>query len=93
MFSPSDYDSVISELKEKGCMCVVLACTELSVIWNGINDEYIVDSLLTLARRAIVYVWVKRLRTNIIFLIYMIEKHYYQKWYHLIIVDSILEWS
>jgi len=52
--SPPDLDSVISELKDKGCMCVVLACTELSVIWNGINDEYIVDSLLTLARRAIV---------------------------------------
>ncbi len=52
--SPSDLDSVIDELKNKGCMCAVLACTELSVIWNGIEDEYIVDSLLTLARRSII---------------------------------------
>lgn len=52
--SPSDLDSVINELKDKECMCAVLACTELSVICNGTNDEYIVDSLLTLARRAIV---------------------------------------
>ena len=52
--SPSDLDSVISELKGKGCMCCVLACTELSVIYSGVNDEYIVDSLLTLARKAII---------------------------------------
>ena len=52
--SPSDLDSVINELKDKGCMCAVLACTELSVIYSGVNDEYIVDSLLTLARKAII---------------------------------------
>jgi len=52
--SPSYLDNVISELKEKKCMCCILACTELSVIWNGINDEYIVDSLLTLAKKSII---------------------------------------
>ncbi len=52
--SPSDLDSVINELKDKGCMCAVLVCTELSVIYSGVNVEYIVDSLLTLARKAII---------------------------------------
>ncbi len=46
---------VINNLKRRGCDCVVLGCTELSIIYRdySIADETIVDSLVTLARRSI----------------------------------------
>jgi aspartate racemase len=46
---------IINNLKKAGCDCVVLGCTELSVIYRdySIADETIVDSLLTLAKKSI----------------------------------------
>ena len=46
---------IINNLKKSGCDCVVLGCTELSVIYRdySIADETIIDSLLTLARKSI----------------------------------------
>lgn len=46
---------IINNLKKAGCDCVVLGCTELSIIYRdySIADETIVDSLLTLAKKSI----------------------------------------
>ncbi len=46
---------IINNLKRCGCDCVVLGCTELSVIYRdySIADETIVDSLVTLAKKSI----------------------------------------
>lgn len=46
---------IINNLKRRGCDCVVLGCTELSIIYRdySIADETIVDSLVTLARKSI----------------------------------------
>lgn len=46
---------IINNLKKAGCDCVVLGCTELSIIYRdySIADETIVDSLVTLAKRSI----------------------------------------
>ncbi len=46
---------IINNLKKAGCDCVVLGCTELSVIYRdySIADETIVDSLVTLAKKSI----------------------------------------
>jgi aspartate racemase len=49
----TDLDEVIEELKSKGCDAVVLGCTELSVLFKGDHDPYIVDALFPLAIRAI----------------------------------------
>lgn len=46
---------IINNLKRNGCDCVVLGCTELSIIYRdySIADETIVDSLVTLAKKSI----------------------------------------
>lgn len=55
---PVDIESfwrIINNLKKAGCDCVVLGCTELSIIYQdySIADETIVDSLVTLAKKSI----------------------------------------
>jgi aspartate racemase len=51
---PDDFKSVIDEFKEKGCDCVIMACTELSVykIQQKLDDFY-VDAMESLAKKAI----------------------------------------
>ena len=49
----SSLDSVIEELKSKGCKAVVLGCTELSVIFHDRFDSDIVDPLRVLAYKSI----------------------------------------
>lgn len=46
---------IINNLKKAGCDCVVLGCTELSIIYRdySIADETIIDSLVTLAKKSI----------------------------------------
>lgn len=51
---PSELESVINELRNKGCDAVILACTELSVIYNDINDPFIIDALKVLATKSII---------------------------------------
>ncbi len=62
--NPSELDSVINELKGKGCDAVILACTELSVIFNEINNPFIIDALKVLASKSIVLAG-KQLKGNI----------------------------
>ncbi len=51
---PSSYlEEVITEMKEKECKAVILACTELSVIYKNERSSFIVDSLLPLAYKSI----------------------------------------
>lgn len=50
---PSDLDSVISGLEERGCTAFILACTELSVIFENSKDSRIIDSLFPLALKSI----------------------------------------
>lgn len=50
----SDLEEVIEELKSEKCEAVVLGCTELSVLFEGDPDSYIIDALHPLARRAII---------------------------------------
>ncbi len=51
--APEFLEPVISELKSKSCDAVILACTELSVIYNGVTDAFIIDSLYPLALKSI----------------------------------------
>ena len=51
--SASYLEAVMLEMEEKGCQAVILACTELSVIFEKNEDSYIVDSLLPLAYKSI----------------------------------------
>ncbi len=47
-------DSVTEPLKESGCDCAVLACTELSLLKNSLGeDPFFVDSLEALAEHAV----------------------------------------
>ena len=62
--NPSDLDSVIEELKSNGCGAIILACTELSVIFNGNTLPYIIDSLKVLAFKSILLAG-KELKDNI----------------------------
>lgn len=51
--SPSYLEEVITEMKGKDCQAVILACTELSVIYKNEKNSFIVDSLLPLAYKSI----------------------------------------
>lgn len=51
--NPSDLESVIEELKGNDCGAIILACTELSVLFEENKDPYIVDSLLPLVYKSI----------------------------------------
>ena len=46
---------VIEHMRKKGCSCIVLGCTELSVAKEecGINDSDVLDSLCVLAKRTV----------------------------------------
>ncbi len=48
------FNGVVSELKQKGCQCVILGCTELSLIKKAekLSDFY-VDSMEVLAKKVI----------------------------------------
>lgn len=61
---PSDLDSVIKELEDRGCGAFILACTELSVIFESVNNPFIVDALKVLALKSIVLAG-KQLKENI----------------------------
>lgn len=55
-YDPESWKKIEAEYKEAGCQCVLLACTELSVIKadEGLSDWY-VDPMDTLARAVIAY--------------------------------------
>lgn len=49
-----DFDDVADELKEKGCSCILLACTELSVYkMQEKLDDFYVDAMEALAEKAV----------------------------------------
>lgn len=49
----TELDEVINDLKSQNCDAVVLGCTELSVLFKGDHDPYIIDALYPLARKSI----------------------------------------
>lgn len=51
---PRDFEDVVDEFKSKGCHCVIMACTELSVykIQEGLGD-FFVDAMESLAMKSI----------------------------------------
>lgn len=51
--SPSELDSVISELVSQGCRAVILGCTELSVMFENHSNQYVIDALYPLALKSI----------------------------------------
>lgn len=52
--NPQDFKDVADEFKAKGCECVILACTELSVYKIQENlGNYFVDAMASLADKAI----------------------------------------
>jgi len=50
---PSELAEINSEFIANDCDVTVLGCTELSVIFNGYTNPYMVDPLLLLARKSI----------------------------------------
>ncbi|MCD4811944.1 amino acid racemase [bacterium] len=44
---------VVEDFKSQGCDIVILGCTELSVLYEDIQDPYVVDALSILAKRSI----------------------------------------
>lgn len=51
------FENIISYVKNNGCDCVILGCTELSILKNknNLDGEFYIDSLETLAREVIKY--------------------------------------
>lgn len=51
------FNKIVDSMKNKGCDCVILGCTELSILKNDNNLDSIfyIDSLELLARKAIVF--------------------------------------
>lgn len=51
------FENIISYVKNNGCDCVILGCTELSVLKkkNNLDSEFYIDSLEILAREVIKY--------------------------------------
>lgn len=51
------FDAIVNSLKAKGCDCVILGCTELSILKNdnNLNSIFYIDSMELLARKAIVF--------------------------------------
>jgi len=62
--NPSELDSVINELKCNGCGAVILACTELSVIFKDNINPSIIDALKILATKSILLAG-KQVKDNI----------------------------
>ena len=53
--SKNEFDEVVNHFLDMGCDCVILGCTELSVINDSlkINDIRIIDSMDVLAHEVI----------------------------------------
>lgn len=51
------FEKIISYVKDNGCDCVILGCTELSILKkkNNLDSEFYIDSLEILAREVIKY--------------------------------------
>lgn len=51
------FENIISYVKNNGCDCVILGCTELSILKkkNNLDSEFYIDSLEILAREVIKY--------------------------------------
>ena len=53
----SKFSNIINHMIEKDCDCVILGCTELSILKNDnkLNSEFYIDSMELLAKKAIVF--------------------------------------
>lgn len=51
------FSNIVRHMTEKGCDCVILGCTELSILKNdnNLDNHFYIDSLELLARKAIVF--------------------------------------
>lgn len=51
------FNTIVNSLIDKGCDCVILGCTELSILKNDnkLNSIFYIDSMELLARKAIIF--------------------------------------
>lgn len=51
------FQGIVNSMKEKSCDCLILGCTELSILKNdnSLDSKFYIDSLELLARKAIIF--------------------------------------